>query len=118
MKKETREFYKKDIEYNKFFEKKKKISFDINKDFLELVDKLAKVTKNNRTIIIDALMGEGMAPFFKHIEDIWRGLLNEEKYKKIEKVMKKNIEDLQKLKEEYHIGDIEKEYKRIRRDLY
>ena len=103
MKKETREFYKKDIEYNKFFEKKKKISFDTNEHFLKIIDKLAKVTSNNRTVIINALIGTGMAPFFKNTEKIWEGFLNEEKYKKIEKVLKKSIEDLKKLKKEYHI---------------
>ncbi len=103
MEKITNEFYKKDIEYNRFFGKKKKISFDTNEHFLEIIDKLAELSSNNRTVIINALIGEGIAPFFKRLESTWEGFLKEEKYKKINKDLKKLLLDLKKLKKEYHI---------------
>jgi len=106
MEKITRDFYKKDIEYNKFFEKKKKISFDTNDKFLEIMDELVKLTHNNRTVIINALIGSGMSPFFKTMEDTWKKSLKEYEGKgkeKFKKSMKKIMEDLKKLKKEYHI---------------
>jgi hypothetical protein len=113
MKKMVKEFYEKQIGYTKFFEKKKKISFDTSDKFVEIIDKLAKLTSNSKTIIINALMGDGMVPFFKRLEDTWRGYLKEygtklkghEKEKGVfEESMKKTLENLKKLKEEYDIG--------------
>lgn len=106
MKKIVNDFYKKDIEYNKFFEKKKKISFDTSDKFLEIMDKLVKLTYNSRTVIINALIGSGMSPFFKTMENTWKKNLKEYEGKgkeKFKKSMKKLIEDLKKLKKEYHI---------------
>ncbi len=100
------DFYKKDIEYNKFFQKKKKISFDTNDNFLEIMDKLVKLTHNSRTVIINALIGSGMSPFFKLMEDTWKKSLKEytgKNREKFKKNMKKIIDDLRKLKKEYHI---------------
>lgn len=107
MKKETREFYKKDIEYNKFFEKKKKISFDINDNLLKLIDEVSKLTGNNRTVILNALISEGVSPFFKTMENVWKGYLEDYKDKwdeGMKKNMRKLIEDLKKLKESYPLG--------------
>jgi len=106
MKKIVRDFYKKDIEYNKFFEKKKKISFDTSDKFLEIIDKLAKLTSNSRTVIINALMGAGMAPCFQLWEKTWKGYLKEYEEEwngEMKKMVRKLIEDLGKLKKGYHI---------------
>lgn len=106
MKKIVKNFYEKQIAYNKFFEKKKKISFDTSDKFLEIMDKLVKLTYNSRTVIINALIGSGMSPFFKMLEDTWKKYLKEHGGKldeKIKKNLRKLIEDLKKLKEEYHI---------------
>lgn len=105
MKKEIGEFYKKDIEYNKFFQKKKKISFDTNDYFLELIDKLAKLSSNNRTVTINALIGEGISPFFKRLETMWTGFLKDKKYEKINKELRNLLQELKELKSEYHIPD-------------
>jgi len=106
MKKKVKEFYGKQIEYNKFFEKKKKISFDTSDKFLEIMNKLVKLTYNNRTVIINALIGAGMSPFFKILEDTWKKYLKEHEKKwdeKAKKNLKKLIEDLKKLKKKYQI---------------
>jgi hypothetical protein len=110
MRKMVKEFYEKQIEYNKFFEKKKKISFDTSDKFLEIIGELVKLTYNSRTMIINALMGAGMAPFCKILEDTWKKNLKEysEKLKgkpkeDFERDMKKLLEGLKKLEEEYDI---------------
>lgn len=106
MKKITRDFYKQDIEYNKFFEKKKKISFDINDNLLNLIDEVARLTSNSRTVIINSMISEGVSPFFKTMEEVWKKYIEDYKGKsseEIKKRMKKLIEDLKKLKESYPI---------------
>ena len=109
MKKESREFYKKDFEYNKFFEKKKKVSFDTNEHFLEIIDKLAKLSKNSRTVIINALIGAGMVPCVQMWEKTWKEYLkNKELDERIKKAVKQLLLDLEKFKKEYHIADLEK----------
>lgn len=115
MKKVTQEYYNNDIAYNKFFGKKKKISFDTNEHFLEIIDKLAELSSNNRTVIINALIGAGMAPFFKILETTWEGFLKDKKYEKISKDLKKLLQDLKKLKEENQIEYVEKEYRKIKK---
>jgi hypothetical protein len=103
MKKIVKEFYEKQIGYNKFFEKKKKISFDINDRFLEIIDKVAKLTNNSRTVTVNALIGAGMAPCFQLWEKTWKEFLNDKRYEKIKPSIEKLIKNLKKLKEEYQI---------------
>lgn len=98
-----KDFYSKQIEYHKFFEKKKKISFDTSDKFLEIIDALAEVTGNNRTVIINALLGGGMAPFIKNTEQVWTSYLEDLRYEKIRNQIKTLIERLKKLKEKYQI---------------
>ncbi len=103
MKKIVKEFYQKNIALNKFFSKKKKVSFDTNENLLNLIDKLAKLSSNNRTMIINAFIGEGMLPFFDRLERTWTEYLERYEGKSKEEVKKntrKLIEDLKKLKEE------------------
>jgi predicted transcriptional regulator len=102
MEKEVKEFYEKDIAYNRFFKKKKKISFDINEELLQRIDELASLSKNSRTVIINALLGQGMVPFINYLENTWKELLTEGKYGKIKKDMEKLLQDLKKLKEKYN----------------
>jgi len=75
------------------FKKKKKISLDLDEEFLEVIDELASLSKNSRTLIVESLIGQGMFPFFKYLEKTWKGLLSERKYKEHKK-MEKEIENL------------------------
>ena len=99
----VKEFYKQDIEYNKLFKKKKKISFDVNEELLQLIDELVKLTKNSRNVIINALLSEGVSPFLKTLETIWTSYLIDEKYEKIRKGMEKILKDLKKIKKSHSI---------------
>ena len=109
MEKVTKDFYKKDIEYNKFFFEKKKISFDTNDYFLEIIDKLAKLSKNSRTVVINALIGAGMSPCVQMWEKTWKEYLkNKELDERIKKAVNQTLLNLKKFKKEYHIADLEK----------
>ncbi len=99
VKKEVKEFYEKDPSYIKLFNKKKKISFDINTDYLQFVDELVKLTGNSRTVILHALLAGGAYPFLDTLEKTWTGLLNDKKYEKIEENLKKLLAGLKKLRE-------------------
>ena len=103
MKKIVKDFYEKQVSYTKFFEKKKKISFDTSDKFVELIDRLAKLSSNSRTIIINALIGDGVSPFLKRLETTWEGFLKDEKYEKISKDLKNLIGEVKKIKKEYQI---------------
>jgi hypothetical protein len=96
-------FYRNDIEYNKFFKKKKKISFDINDRFLQIIDDLAKLTKNNRTLLINSLIGQGISPSLKMFEKTWKGYLDEGIWDK--KVIGQLLSGLKKIKKSYYIKD-------------
>ena len=104
MKETVKDFYKKDIEYNKFFEKKKKISFDTSDYFLEIIDKLVKLTSNSRTVVINALIGAGMVPCLQIWEKTWKEYLNKKEIdERMKKAMKQLLLDLGRLKKEYHL---------------
>ncbi len=106
MKKTVREFYEKQTGYKNFFEKKKKISFDINDKLLEIIDKMVKLTSNSRTVIINALISSGLSPLSKTMEDTWKNYLKEYEGKLdagTEKSLKKLISDLNELKKEYEL---------------
>jgi len=55
--------------------KKRKISLDLDRDLSEFIDELSKLTKSNRTIIIEALIGKGAPILLSEIERTWQGLL-------------------------------------------
>jgi len=78
------------------FEKKKKISLDINESFLKIVDELAQLTKNSRGSIIEALVGQGMSPFCNLLETTWKGYLKEGKWD--EKEIKKLLQGLKRIR--------------------
>ena len=84
VKKEVKEFYRDSSAYIKLFNEKKKVSLDINTDYLEFIDKLAKLTSNSRTVIIHALIGEGIFPFLDRLEKMWTGYSKNNKYEKIQ----------------------------------
>jgi len=86
-----------EIIYKKPFKNMKKISLDMDKEILQIVDELASLTKTSRTVIIGALIGKGMSPFFKYLESTWKGILikrdSDEKKKKIKELLR----DLKKI---------------------
>ncbi len=85
--------------------KSKKISLNMNQEFIDLADNLRKLTNQNRTSIFLAWIGKGIDPLFNDMENTWRGVLtagnlnlSKEKKKEIEKLLKK----LKKIRKEWN----------------
>jgi len=84
--------------YQKPFENVKKISLDVNKEILEIIDDLAKLTKTNRTVVIGAIIGKGISPFFRYLKENWEGLLTKEDLdEKKKKMVKDTLKGLKKI---------------------
>ena len=78
-----------------------KVSFNLNKEYLYVVDKIADLTNSKRTYVLLALIGKGLDPLMNEMETTWKGLLiagnlKEEKKKKIEILLR----SLRKIRED------------------
>jgi len=82
------------------FSRKKKISLDINDEVLKLIDDLAKLTKNSRTIILESIIHQGLSPFINLLEKRWKEMFIEEN-SEIKKITKELLKDLKEIKEKY-----------------
>ena len=78
--------------------KKKKISLDINEEFLNVIDELATLTKNSRTVIVESIVGRGMFPYLNLLENLWKDYLKNKKNEKVKKEIKDLLEDLERIK--------------------
>jgi len=86
---------------NKPFNVRKKISLDINKEFLQTIDELAVLTKSNRTLVIESLLGKGMSPFLDYLENTWERFLSEGRYKEKKEGLEEALKNLRRIKEKY-----------------
>lgn len=78
---------------------RKKISLEVNLEFLRIIDELVKLTKSNRTLVMEAIIGKGFSPFFDYLENTWKDFLkNRPKGKK--EGLEKALKDLKKIREE------------------
>lgn len=84
--------------------KKKKISLDLNEEFLGVIDEVANLTKSNRNTIIEALISRGIFPYFNYLEQVWKRFLDEGRYKenkRMEEEITRLIKDLGKIKSKH-----------------
>lgn len=89
--------------YESPFKEKKKISFDLDKTSLDLMDSLANLTKSTRTIIFEALIYKGVPVLMQDMKTTWKALLvkgNLEREKKIK--IEKLLNDLEKLEKDWN----------------
>ncbi|MFH1972151.1 MAG: hypothetical protein ABIJ18_01595 [archaeon] len=61
----------------KFLEDRKKISLNLHSDLLELVDDMSKVSKTNRTMILEAFVLKGIVGQLKYMEETWMKMKND-----------------------------------------
>lgn len=82
---------------------RKKISLNINATILNLVKDLAELTHTNNTIIIEALLVNGIAPSIKQYNVSWLTLLGDTKDEKRKKILKGLLQRLHEIskKKEY-----------------
>ena len=80
------------------FKKKKKISMDLDEKTLEVIDSLASLTKTSRTVIIEAVLTNGLFSYINFLEKTWKGYLNDKEKSKIKNDIQKLLKDLEELK--------------------
>lgn len=87
---------------NKIFEEqRKKISYDINKETLEMIDEFAKMNHCTRAQILDMVILPGILSQINNVEHIWKDWFKSNEYQSKEKQEKlreavKNLENFKK----------------------
>lgn len=83
----------------------KKISLNMNDEILEIIDSLAEITKTNRTIVIGAILGKGISPYFRYLQESWQEHLKDKSLdEKKKKIISKALEDLKNLEKSKWTG--------------
>ncbi len=84
---------------------KKKISLNIDPTVLNLVKDLADLTSTNNTLIIDALLQNGIHPLTSQFKNSWITLLGDTKDEKRKKILKGLLQRLHEIskKKEYDL---------------
>ena len=78
---------------------RKKISLNIDTTVLNLVKDLADLTSTNNTLIIDALLKNGVRPLISQFTTSWVTLLGDTKDEKRKKILKDLLQKLQEISE-------------------
>ena len=92
----------------KIFEKKgtKKISLNMNKELLEIVDDMAKVFEMNRSQIIFTLLKFGVKEQVSITEDMWNLWLKKERFPNKKGIIQKKLKELKSFKDKWDIENI------------
>lgn len=95
-------------ELKKIFEKKgtKKISLNVNKELLEIVDDMAKVFEMNRSQIIFTLLKFGIKEQVSMTEDMWNLWLKKEKFPNKKEIIQKKLKELKSFKKKWDIENL------------
>ena len=78
---------------------KKKISLNIDATMLNLVKDLADLTSTNNTLIIDALLKNGIHPLTSQFKTSWVTLLGDTKDEKRKEILNGILQRLQEISE-------------------
>ena len=96
----------KDYKNSIFIQKRsQKISLDIGKETLKIIDEFANLTENDRSAILEDLIVYSMNPYLDYTESVWKKFLNQKEYKKnkeIEISMKNLLKELEKFRSRHH----------------
>jgi hypothetical protein len=78
---------------------RKKISLNVDTTMLNLVKDLADLTSTNNTLIIDALLKNGVSPLINQFTTSWVTLLGDTEDEKRKKILKDLLQKLQETSE-------------------
>lgn len=84
-------------------EMRKKISLNVNKSILNLVEDIAKLTKTNNTLVIEALLVKGISPLFQQFKHSWTAMSIETKDEKKKEQLKNLLEELKNISEKKEV---------------
>lgn len=96
----------------KAFEKAgtKKISINVNKKTLEMVDGLAEIPGITRTQMIEALISSGFMYQIEYFEKVWGEFLEDKGYNDRKKLIEKLLNNLKKFKDKWNVERISLPY--------
>lgn len=95
-------------ELKKIFEKDgtKKVSLNVNKELLNIVDSMAKIFEMNRSQIMFSLLKFGIKEQTSMTEDMWDFWLKKEKFPSKKELIQKKLKDLKSFKKKWDIENI------------
>jgi hypothetical protein len=85
-------------------EMRKKISLNVNVTILSLVRDIAKLTKTNNTLVIEALLAKGVLPLFQQFKHSWTAMSIETKDNKKKEQLKELLDELKKISEKKEVS--------------
>ncbi len=81
---------------------RRKVSADLDRNLIDLIDEIAQLTKSTRTIVINALLYKGMPQLFEEIRLSWVAILNGGKLDEKDKVkIKRLLHGLEKIQKKF-----------------
>ena len=97
-----------------------KISINISKELLEMVDELARISHINRTLVIEGIVRFGMPLYIRTVEDAIPEVKKDERSK--DNSAKANLEqlekNLEKFKERYWTHEMKEYYSKVKLPKY
>ena len=97
-----------------------KISINISKELLEMVDELARISHINRTLVIEGIVRFGMPLYIRTVEDAIPEVKKDERSK--DNSAKANLEqlekNLEKFKERYWTHEMKEYYNKVKLPKY
>ena len=82
---------------------RKKISLNVNLALLNLIKDLAKLTKTNNTLVIEALLAKGVSPLFQQFKHSWTAMSIETKDDDKKEHLKILLDELKKISEKKEV---------------
>jgi glycerol-3-phosphate responsive antiterminator len=83
----------------KFLEGKKKISLNLDENLLSLVEDMAKLSKTNKTMMIEAFVYRGIANQMRYMEETWIKMKSNPSVD--QKKVKQVLQELQEIKKKH-----------------
>lgn len=84
----------------------KKISLNMEKENLKMIDELAKITGNTRTELLSSIIYLGIKPQIEIIAKIWRNMKKDKKYSKNIKNINECIKKIEEFKKKWDLKEI------------
>ena len=98
---------------NKPLDTRTKISLNVNKELLKLIDEISKLTRSNRTLVVESVLVKGMSPFLDYLESTWERFLSEERYNEKKEKLGEILQNLRKIREKHLLANSRESWEKI-----
>jgi hypothetical protein len=90
-----------------------KISLNVNKELLKIIDEISKLTKSNRTLIMESILVKGISPLLDQLESTWERFLSEERYNGKKEKLGEILQNLRKIREKHLLANSRESWEKI-----